>query len=140
MQFNKSFGNRRVTINRANKKDLKSYKIQLVTHNTTQDEALNIFRSSEDHQYLAIKDSSSKLIGIIQIDEESCSTTINVKISIPNESWRMKYGTEALHQFVKYCQENKLYSYIYFKTNEIVKEYKSERPEMFVKNSYIQIA
>jgi predicted acetyltransferase len=139
MQFNKSFGNRRVTIKKANKKDLKSYKLQVVTHSTPQDETLNIFRSTVNHQYLAIKDTTSRLIGIIQIDEID-STAINVKVSIPNESRKMKYGTEAIHQFVKFCKEEKLYNRIYLKTSDLVDEYKKERPEMFVRNTYIEVA
>jgi hypothetical protein len=139
MQFDKSFGNRRVTIEKAKKVDLASYKLQVVTHNIPQDETLNVFRSAVNHQYLAIKDPSSRLIGIIQIDEID-STAIYVKISIPNESWKMKYGTEAIHQFVKFCKEEKLYNRIYLKTSDLVDEYKKERPEMFVRNTYIEVA
>lgn len=136
MQF-KTFESRRVTLKKASKKAKQEYKSQVILHDVEQDK-LNIFESS-DTGYLKIENEDGKMLGLIQINEID-SNTIHVKISIPNKCWQIKYGTEALHQFIKCCEERKLYKRIYLKKdNEIIQRYKKERPDMLSEDYYIDL-
>lgn len=138
MQHFETFKARRVTIGHATAEDLKAYKRQLVTHNPVEDR-INIFKD-ERTSYLSIKNEDGKLIGVIQIDEID-DKTANVKICVPNISWKNRYGTESLHQFIKCCYERKLYSRVYFKKdNSIVKKYNEKRPYALTTGHYIDIA
>ena len=136
MQF-ETFKTRRITLKRASRKDLREYQQQVVLHNTTQDK-LNIMKNCETG-YVKIENEDGKMLGLIQVDRID-ENTAHVKISIPNESWKEKYGKEALHQFLKCCRERKLYRRVYLKQeNSIVKDYKKERPKLFEKGFYIDI-
>lgn len=130
MQF-EPYNSRRLLISEATKGELKDYKLQTKAYKSTD----NIIISAHSNTlYLAIKTTEGKLIGIIQvlkirdIDEEARC----MKISIPNESWRLRYGTEAVRQFVKCCSARKICKRIYPQIdNEIIKAYKKERPAEF---------
>lgn len=137
MQF-ETFEARRVTLRKADVEDLKKYKEQLITHSPVQDR-VNIIKDKNTN-YLAVENEDRKMIGLIQVDNID-KKTVNVKICIPNISWRQRYGTESLHQFIKCCKERKMYSRVYFKqNNSIVKEYNRERPDALVTGLYIDIA
>ena len=138
MQQFKTFKARRVTIRKAEAEDLKDYKRQLVTHSPVED-ILNVIKDTRT-SYLAIENEDGKLLGLIQVDEID-EKTANIKICIPNISWKERYGTEALHQFIKCCKERKLYSRMYFKRdNSIVKKYNIKRPDALITGYYIDIA
>lgn len=140
MQIKGSFGNRRVMISVATSRDLMLYKEQLNALLIPTEERLTIVKNDSAFSYLKVKNSDSKLIGIIQINEID-STAAVIKFSIPNKSWEMKYGTEVIHQFVKYVIETKAYTRIYFRKNKTTERYKRERPRLFVNNNYyIEIA
>ena len=139
MQFNKKFGNRIVTMSKANKGDLQKYKKQITTYAVSTKNRINILEDSS-YYYLKIQDADSKLIGLVQISEID-TMAAEIKVSIPNSPWELRYGTEVVHQLVKYFIENKPYSRIYLKKNETVDRYKKERPEMFANgNYYIEVA
>lgn len=140
MRINKRFGNRRVTISKANASDLQDYKKQATTYGISTKERIIIIPKDDTRYYLKVQNSDSKLIGLIQVSEIDTQTA-EIKVSIPNQPWDVRYGSEVVHQFVKYFLENKPYSRIYFKKNETVDRYKGERPEMFANgNYYIEIA
>lgn len=137
MQF-KFFESRRLTLRKASPKDLKEYKEQLIWYNPLSKDKLNIIKDSKTG-YVSVCNEDSKMVGLIQIDEiDEC--TVYVKVSIPNKSWIEKYGKEAVHQFIKCCQERKLYNRIYMKQeNSVIDAYKKERPETFEKGNYVDI-
>lgn len=138
MQQFEIFKSRRVTIQKAKGEDYKIYKRQLITHSPVQDR-LNIIKDDQIY-YLSIKNEDGKMIGLIQVNEID-EKTANVKICIPNISWRERYGTEALHQFIKCSKQRKLYNRIYFKkNNSIVEAYNKKRPDALITGYYIDIA
>lgn len=137
MQF-KLFKTRRITLREAKKKDFENYKKQLRVYRTEEDK-LNILDDEKVH-YIAIEDEAERMIGLIQVDEID-QNTAHMKISVPNVSWRARYGKEAVHQFLKCCEEQKLCKRLYLKqSNHIVKEYMEERPETLKKGAYIDFA
>lgn len=133
MQF-EPFGNRRITICKANKSDLESYMTQLEVHHVSN--GLDISEEGNNYYYLKIEDISQRLIGIIRVNEINRNEA-NVDISIPNEAWNFRYGTEAVHQFVKCCKERKLYKKIKFEESVLSIRYKVERPEMFENDNIV---
>jgi len=137
MQF-ESFKGRRVIIEKASKAKIKDYKTQVKTHNPGKDR-INII-GDEKVSYLSIKNEDGKMIGLIQVSEID-EKTAYIKICVPNQSWKERYGTEALHQFIKCCKERKLYNRMYFKKdNSIVEEYNRQRPRALITGYYIDIA
>lgn len=135
MRIRETFGNRRVTISEATENDFVTYKEQLNTLWTPTKDRLAIIEEDKAIYYLKVNDRDGKLIGLIQISEID-SKTAYFKVSIPNKSWELRYGTETVHQFVKWSLQNKPYNRIYFKENDTVCRYKSQRPEMFTNNNY----
>lgn len=136
MQF-ETFRARRVTLKRASRKELEYYKEQAKSYGETQDK-LNILKDSEIG-YVKIENENGTMIGLIQVSKIDDNTAC-IKISIPNKSWKEKYGTEALHQFIKCCKERKLYKRVYLKSkNTIVEKYKKERPENIKRGMYVDI-
>ena len=139
MQFNKKIGNRIVTMSKANKGDFNAYRRQIITYLVPSKEKINVL-NDESHFYLKIQDMDLRLIGIVQIAEID-ETTAEIKVSIPNEPWELRYGTEVIHQLVKNFTMKKTYSRIYLKKSKTVDRYKKERPEMFKNGNYcIEIA
>ena len=138
MQQFKTFKARRITIEKARKGDLKEYRTRLLVQHKEAKDKLNILEDSSIF-YLKVKNEDGKMIGLIQINEIDQDVAC-VKISIPNKAWEKRYGKETIHQFIRCCKERKLYRRVYFKSdNDIVREYKKERPEMLNKNFYIDI-
>jgi len=85
-----------------------------------------IIKSKEPGFYewiLAIKLKDGKIIGkieVIDMGNDKAFLTIN----LPNKSWKMKYGEEALDQFLKICKENKYFNMIELeKENSTVQKY-----------------
>lgn len=130
MQF-KTLKTRRVTIRKMNKKDYEEYQTQLKIHNTVKDDKIN---KKINFEYLTILNEDKKMIGIIQVDDLGDKQAY-IEISVPNDAWNRRYGTEALHQFIKCCEERKIYKKLYLKAeNTIVQKYKKERPNKFEEN------
>lgn len=72
---------------------------------------------------LVIKLKDGRVIGKIEVMEMSNNAAF-VTINLPNKNWKMKYGIEALDQFIKICKENAYFSKIELeKNNSIVKRY-----------------
>lgn len=137
MQF-ETFKTRRVTLKKAEGKDLREYELQALKHIDAKPDKLNIIKA-QDTFYLKIENEDGKMLGLIQVDEID-KTAAYVKISVPNKSREERYGKEALHQFIKCCKERKLYPRVYFKRgNRIIEEYKKERPDVLSRDFYIDI-
>lgn len=139
MQF-ETFKSRRVTIKQAQKNDIDEYRRQAGGYNISQKEKIKVLKDDSIY-YLAIYTNDDKMIGMIQANElndESSMKIVTVKISIPNKSWRAKYGKEIIHQFVKCCEERKMYDRVYLDKEEpVVNAYRAERPEMFKDERYV---
>lgn len=130
-----TFEARRVTLKEAKKVDFREYERQVNGYKLCEEERLNI--EKKDAYYLAVYDLNKKMIGLIQVCEQSQEKTTNVDISIPNKCWEVKYGKEALHQFIKCCLERKMYDYICLnEENSIAIAYKTERPKGFETEEY----
>ena len=75
---------------------------------------------------LAIKGKDDKLIGkmeVFDIGEKKCF----LSIEIPNDNWVIKYGTEAIDQFIKICSKQKLFNSIEIEArNDIVELYRKQ--------------
>lgn len=124
------FGGRRTLIRKAVKSDFKDYELHTGIHSMREYDKIDYDKISElpNCQYLAIERENGKMIGIIKIDMSE--REMFVEISIPNDAWNMRYGTDALHQFIKCCQERKLCDVLRLKKeNTIILRYKRERPE-----------
>lgn len=138
MQF-KELKSRMLTLREANKHDIQVYGQQLRTYKISEGNSKFAFYTEGVH-YLAIEKENKKFIGFIRIDVID-ETAVKLDISIPNEVWCYKYGKEAIHQFVKYCMNNKIYKTIYFcSNNKTIQDYIKERSELFTRKTYIKIA
>lgn len=138
MQQFETFKARRITLEEATKRNFKEYKLSTIMQNVETKDKLNII-SNPTTKYISVENEDGKMLGLIRIDEIE-EMVACVKVSIPNKAWEKRYGKETIHQFIKCCKERKLYKRLYFKSdNELVKEYKKERPEMLNKNYYIDI-
>lgn len=132
MRF-ENFNTRRITIRKAKKSDIKEYQQQLQTHDMFQMDKISII---SDGQYLALESDAGKMIGLIRVTTVKENEKAYIEISVPNEAWRRKYGTEALHQFAKCCKIRKMYKKLILKeSNSIAETYKKERPQVF-ENGY----
>lgn len=136
MQFDE-IKHRRVTIKEAkNKEDLKreinEYNRQLQVYPIMENDKIAIEKYSvTDVMYLSIYSESNKMIGIIKLKLSNDEKVGSAEISIPNPEWCRRYGTEALHQFVKRCKETSIVMLTLEEENTIVSRYKSERPNVF---------
>lgn len=75
---------------------------------------------------LAIKDKSSKLVGKIEIFDMG-NKKAYLSIEIPNESWTIRYGTEAIDQCIKICFKQKVFEEIELDSkNTIIESYKKQ--------------
>ncbi len=85
---------------------------------------------------LAIHSNSGKLVGKIEVKtlEEQ---VVSFQIQIPNENWILKYGMEAIDQFLKICQENKYFQEIRIMPEPITEQYKNMHN---MKNYIVQVA
>lgn len=76
---------------------------------------------------LSIKDKRNKIVGKIEIFDIGVKKAF-ISIEIPNESWRVKYGTEAVNQIIKICKQHKCFDIIELEAkNEIVESYIKQR-------------
>lgn len=137
MKFPKYVG-RRIILRIPSSKELKEFDNQVEKYPNVRDAFDTKGRNGKyEFDYVVIKDKSYNLIGIIKISRVKEYAYIN--ICIPNEAFRIRYGTEALHKFIKQlddCTTRKLYKlrYLYLaENNSIIETYKRERPEMFTK-------
>ena len=105
MQF-KSYKGRRVGLREANKDEIAEFKRQLKNYHNVRN-TFNI-DSCPDTTYIVIDNECGREIGLIKVDEENKNNVLHVQISIPNEAWRARYGTEAIHKFVNCCKEKKM--------------------------------
>ena len=72
---------------------------------------------------LAVKLKDGKVIGKIEVMDMGNQKAF-LTINLPNKSWKMKYGEEALDQFLKICRENKYFDMIELeKDNSTVEKY-----------------
>lgn len=132
---------RRLTIKEADKRDLKEYKRQLNYCSMEEKDKIEIAEnlSDEGTSYLAIFKEDKKMIGLIKVSEKS-KISVEVEISIPNEAWCLRYGTDAIHQFVKECKRERILFVKLKEENLIVKMYKMQRPEVFFNENTINFA
>ena len=123
----KEFRGRKTLIRKALKRDMEEYKTQICTHHNSM---MNYDKISEDskYEYLAIERENGKMIGLIKIDMSV--KEMFIEISIPNYAFKMRYGTEALRQFIKCCKERELCEVLRLKKeNTIIERYRCEKPE-----------
>ncbi len=90
---------------------------------------------------LAIKSKDGKIIGKIEAMDMG-NRIVFVTINLPNKSWKIKYGVEALDQFIKICKENKYFSKIQLeKYNSIVEKYvETHKKDDEIKSYEIEVA
>lgn len=85
-----------------------------------------IIRSKKDGFYewiLAIKSKDGKVIGKIEVMEMGPARAF-FTINLPNKNWKIRYGLEAMKQFMKICKENNYFSVIELdKNNSTVQRY-----------------
>lgn len=136
MQF-KKFKARRVELKKANRKEIEEFNQQINTYKDVKD--ANFISNNPTDDFITIKEETGMQIGLIkvrQVNDESAS----IDISIPNEAWKYRYGTEAVHQFVKCCKQRELFKKLYMQeNNSIIQAYRRERPELFKNENYIEI-
>lgn len=132
-QFDDNKGERRILdIKKMLREDIESYYIQHLQlsknerHFRESELRKKIANSKKKDFYewiLAIKSKQGKILGKIEVLDMGNNTAF-VTINLPNESWKIKYGEEALDQFIKICEENKYFSKIELeKNNSIVERY-----------------
>lgn len=129
---------RRITIKEADKRDLKEYKRQLNYCFIKEKDKIEIAEdlSDEHTNYLAIFKEDKKMIGLIKVLEKS-KFSVEAEISIPNDAWCLRYGTDSIHQFVKECKRRRILILKLKEENLIVKLYKKQRPEVFFNENTI---
>lgn len=74
---------------------------------------------------LAINLKSGKLIGKMEITSID-GVEASLRIQIPNENWILKYGLEAVDQFVKICKENHYFEKIELVSCAITEKYRKD--------------
>lgn len=132
-QFDDSKGERRILdIKKMLREDVENYYMQHLQlslrekHCREAELRKRITKSKKKDFYewiLAIKSKDGKIIGKIEVLDMGNNTAF-VTINLPNKSWKIKYGEEALDQFIKICEENKYFSKIELeKNNSIVERY-----------------
>ena len=86
---------------------------------------------------LSIKTKDGKVVGKMDVfDMEKGKAYLMVEI--PNESYELKYGSEAIDQFIKICSEKKYFSNIYLeKNNKSVEAYKVQHG---IEDNVIEVA
>ena len=121
---------RRVTIKQMveaeeRKRAIKEYLRQLKIYEIMEKDKITI---DENDEFFVIYSEDNKFIGVILM--KSINEKVGyISISIPNPAWNMRYGTEALHQFIKRCKGMKILTLK--EDSDIVVRYKIERPKIF---------
>lgn len=131
---------RRVTIKELRerkeiKREIDEYHRQVQCYSIMDKDKIMIDKSDiADVMYLSIYNESKKPIGMLKLTLSNDEKVGYLEISIPNPEWSWRYGTEAVHQFVKRCSKTSIEELILNEENAIVSRYKSERPELFSSN------
>ncbi len=124
---------RRVTIkqiveDKERKRAIKEYLRQLEVYEVMEKDKIVIDKNITDDMFFVIYSEDNKFIGVILM--KSINEKVGyLEISVPNPVWNMRYGTEALHQFVKRCKGMKILKLK--EDSDIVLRYKIERPKIF---------
>ena len=74
---------------------------------------------------LAIHTKEGKLIGKIEVYSTD-DVTADIKVEVPNKVKKIMYGVEALKQFRKICEEQKLFKRIRLEPDEISERFKKD--------------
>ena len=111
-QYDDNKGKRRfLDIENMNENDVSEYYLQNLKLKEEEKQNRKVelkkrIRQNNSYEWiLAIKLKDGKIIGKIEVLEMGNKTAF-VTINLPNKSWKIKYGTEALDQFIKICKEN----------------------------------
>ena len=84
----------------------------------------NSWKNDVRQWYLAVKDKAGQIVGKIEVYPSARGNGF-FTIEMPNEQWILKYGDEAIDQFIKVCKEKKYFSTIEFdKDNRIIEHYR----------------
>lgn len=132
-QFDDNKGERRILdIKKMKRADVGEYYLQHLKlsqeeKHSREEEIRDKIKQSKDPNFyewiLAIKLKDGKVIGKIEVLDIGSDTAF-VTINLPNKDFKMKYGQEALDQFIKICRENKYFRKIELeKNNSIVEKY-----------------
>lgn len=132
-QYDDNKGKRRfLDIENMNENDVSEYYLQNLKLKEEEKQNRKVelkkrIRQNNSYEWiLAIKLKDGKIIGKIEVLEMGNKTAF-VTINLPNKSWKIKYGTEALDQFIKICKENDYFSKVELeKNNSIVERYMKE--------------
>lgn len=90
---------------------------------------------------LAIKSKEGKVVGKIEVFELIKDQRAFLTIEIPNENWIYRYGTEAIHEFIKICKEQLYFSELELEAkNKIVDSYLHSVPEEKKQGYLVKIA
>lgn len=73
---------------------------------------------------LAIHTKEGKLIGKMEVYSAD-NITASIRIEVPNKM-KVQYGVEAIKQFRKICEEQKLFKRIELESNEITERFKTD--------------
>lgn len=149
-QFNNETGIRRLlNIENMEVNEVKDYYLQFLDLEPEEKEdresklKQQIIQSKKDNFYewiLAIKTKDGKIIGKIEVLEMGANKAF-FTINLPNKSWKMKYGVEAVKQFIKICSENKYFSELELDNrNSIIQRYvEAYKSKGFLKEYIIDI-
>lgn len=132
-QFDDTKGERRILdIKKMKRGDVSEYYLQHLElsqgeKHRREEEIRNKIKQSKNSDFyewiLAIKLKDGKVIGKIEVLDMGNNSAF-VTINIPNKTFKIKYGQEALDQFIKICRENKYFTKIELeKNNSIVEKY-----------------
>jgi len=146
--FNDQKGVRRLLdITNMTRSDVKDYYLQFFSMKPEEKEAKmeklkeEVIHRKDYKWILVIKSKNGKVVGKIEVFELVKNETAYVTIEIPNENWIHKYGTEAIHEFLKICKENNYFSAVEMEArNEIVERYIRSVPEDKKEGYLIKIA
>jgi len=146
--FNDQKGVRRLLdITNMTRSDVKDYYLQFFSMKPEEKEAKmeklkeEVINRKDYKWILVIKSKNGKVVGKIEVFELVKNETAYVTIEIPNQNWIHKYGTEAIHEFLKICKENNYFSAVEMEArNEIVERYIRSVPEDKKEGYLIKIA
>ena len=84
----------------------------------------NSWKTEVKQWFLAVRDKSGQIIGKIEVVPLKDGNAF-FTIEMANQQWILKYGDEAVDQFIKICKERKYFSTIEFdKENTIIEHYR----------------
>lgn len=146
-QFNDSKGKRRlVNITNMKKEEAKEFYYQFPQIPEEERKKFivklknQIKRNHTQNPYkwiLSIHSKWGKLVGKIEVNPLAEEQKVCVHIQICNDSWVMKYGMEAIDQFIKICRENKYFKEIQLAPDPVTEQYKNMHA---MKNYIVKVA